>query len=357
MTVRRSAVVCFLMAGQVLVAGDVSYQQTTKITGGSITSMMKFAGAFSKDARKLGQPIVTTVAVKGNKMLRSSEDNGQITDLDAETITQIDKVKHEYSVVTFAQMKEAAERAMEKAKSEQAKAESNSTGSQPAKDSNVQVSFDTHARKTGASKQVSGFDTTEVILTVNVNGTDKSTGQQGALAIANDMWMAPAVPAYEAVREFERKLALKMGTAFTASPDLTAVVHQAQSSDELKAMANEMSQIQGVPVLQVMRMGMTTDGKPLPAASEAPLPQQSAAPSLRSALTGSLPFGGFGRKKKQPEAASPDASSTQGGEAQPQSAVLVESTTELGNFTEHVDPAVMEVPAGYKLVVAPGVQQ
>ena len=139
MTARRSAVVCSLMAGQLLVAGDVSYQETTKITGGSLTSMMKFAGAFSKDARKLGQPIVTTVAIKGNKMLRSSEDSGQITDLDAETITQIDKVKHEYSVVTFAQMKEAAERAMEKAKSEQVKTESESTGSQPAKDSNVQV--------------------------------------------------------------------------------------------------------------------------------------------------------------------------------------------------------------------------
>ena len=357
MTVRRSAFVCFLAAGQLLAGGDVSYQETTKITGGSLTSMMKFAGAFSKDARKLGQPIVTTVAIKGNKMLRSSEDSAQITDLDAETVTQIDKVKHEYSVVTFAQMKEAAERAMEKAKSEQAKAESKSTGSQSAKDSNVQVSFDTHVRKTGAVKQVSGLDTTEVILTVNVNGTDTSSGQQGALAIANDMWMAPEVPAYEAVREFERKLALKMGTTFAAGPDLTAMVHQAQSSDELKAMAKEMSQIQGVPVLQVMRMGMTTDGKPLQAASEAPLPPQSAAPSMRSVLTSNLPFSGFGRKKKQPEAASPDASSSQGGEAQPQSAVLVESTTELGNFTEHVDPAVMQVPAGYKLVAAAGMQQ
>ena len=191
---------------------------------------------------------------------------------------------------------------------------------------------------------------------MDVNGTDKSSGQQGAMAITNDMWMAPEVPAYEAVREFMKRLALKTGTTFTTGPDLTALVHPAQSSDELKAMAKEMSQIQGVPVLQVMRMGMTTDGKPLTAASEAPLPQQSAAPSLGRALTSNLPFGAFGRNKKQPEAASPDASSTPGGEAQSQSAVLVESTTELGNFTDHVDPAVMEVPAGYKLVGARGMQ-
>src|SRR3954453_13179200 len=123
-----------------LMAGEVSYQETTKITGGSITSMMKFAGAFSKDARKAGQPMVTTVAVRGNRMARVTQDYADITDLDARTVTHIDKVKHEYSVTTFAQMKEALQHAMEKSKAEQ-----NNSGSQPgatspaAKDPNVQL--------------------------------------------------------------------------------------------------------------------------------------------------------------------------------------------------------------------------
>ena len=377
---------------------EVSYQETTKITGGSITSMMKFAGAFSKDARKLGQPMITTVAVKGNQMARVMQDSADITDLDAKTTTHIDMTKHEYSVVTFAQMKEAMQRAMEQAKAQQDKASTQpQAASQPAKDPNVKLGFEAHVRKTGATKQVSGIDTNEIILALAMNGTDKSSGQQGALGITNDMWMAPDVPGYAEVRDFERRFAIEMGSTLTTWPDLSGFVQQAQSSDAIKAMAKEMSQIQGVPVLQIMRMGMTTNGQPLAAASEAPLPQSTSdGPSLGDALSAQVVktseqsaqqiaaqkasqgiggtlgsnlgsaiggfggFGGFGRKKKQPAAQETTAAtptSVSSGASGPQSAVLMESTTELGNFNQHVDSSLLKVPAGYKLVVSPQLRQ
>lgn len=394
---RGTAIVCFLLAGQLLVAGEVSYQETTTITGGTLTTLMKFAGNFNKDARAVGQPVVTTVAVKGNRMLRETNDTADITDLDAQTITHIDKLKHEYSVITFAQMKAAAEQAMQKARAQmqQSNAPTQPEASQPAKDPNVQVSFDAHVRKTGATKQVSGLDTAETILTVTATGTDKTTGQQAGLAFTNDMWMAPEIPAYAVVADFEKKLALAMGKTFVLpGPDLTPMLHQPQSSGAMDAMAKEMSQIHGVPVLQILRMGMTADGKPLPAASEAPLPQQSAGGSLadaagtqvttsaanaaertaaqetsskiRGALGSSLGgalggFGGFGRKKKQQppaqEAAPAPASSTQPANANAAAAVLLESSTEIGHFTDHVDPALLQVPAGFNLITAPELKQ
>ena len=46
-------------------------------------------------------------------------------------------------------------------------------------------------------------------------------------------------------------------------------------------MAKEMSKLKGVPVSQIMRIGSTADGSPLPAASEAPLPQSNG-PSVGS---------------------------------------------------------------------------
>ncbi len=369
---------------------EISYQETTKITGGSITSMMKFAGAFSKGARKLGQPIITTVAVKGNQMARVTQDYADITDLDAQTITHIDMTKHEYSVITFTQMKEEMQRALDQAKTEQAKASAQpQAASQPVKDPNVQLGFEAHVRKTGATKQVSGIDTNEIILALAVNGTDKSSGQQGALGITNDMWMAPDVPGYAEVREFERRFAIEMGSTLTNGPDLSGLVQQAQSSEAMKALAKEMSQIQGVPVRQIMRMGMTTNGQPLAAASEAPLPESTNGPDLGDSLGAQVVktsqetaaqeasrrvggalgsnlgsaiggFGGFGRKKKQPAppetaAATPSSAST--GASAPQSAVLMESTTELGNFNQHVDPSLLKVPAGCKLVAAPQLKQ
>ena len=39
----------------------------------------------------------------------------------------------------------------------------------------------------------------------------------------------------------------------------------------LSDMAKEMQKLKGVPIMQVMRMGTTINGQPLPAASEAPL--------------------------------------------------------------------------------------
>lgn len=373
---------------------EVSYQETTKITGGSITSMMKFAGAFSKDARKLGQPIITTVAVKGNQMARVTQDYADLTDLDAQTVTHIDMTKHEYSVTTFTQMKEAMRRALDQAKAEQAKASAPPpAASQPVKDPNVQLGFEAHVRKTGVTKQVSGIDTNEVILSLAVNGTDKSSGQKGALGITNDMWLAPDVPGYAEVRDFERRFAIEMGSTFTTGPDLTGLVQQAQSSEAMKAMAKEMSQIQGVPVLQVMRMGMTTNGQPLAAASEAPLPDSNSESSVRDALGAQVAktseesaqqtaaqeasqrvrgalgsslgsaiggFGGFSRKKKQPapqETAAATPSSVSSDASAPQSAVLMESTTELGNFNQQVDPSLLKVPTGFKLVASPQLKQ
>lgn len=378
-----------------LLAGEVSYQETTKITGGSITSMMKFAGAFSKDARKAGQPIVTTVAVKGNRMARVTQDYADITDLDARTITHIDKIKHEYSVTTFAQMKEALQQSIEKSKSEASNAASQRAATAaPAKDPNVQLSFDVHVRKTGATKQLSGIDTTEMILTVNLNGTDKSNGRQGSMALTNDMWMAPELPALAEVRDFERKLAVEMGSTFRTAPEISGMVQQPQSSDALNAMAKEMSQLKGVPLMQVMRMGITANGQPLPAASEAPLPannnngpslgdavaaqvvktsedaaQQTAAQETAKKLGGALGsnlgsaiggFGGFGRKKKQSAAQEATPSSTpqpQAGAKPGDSAVLIESVTELSNLTQHADPSIMEVPSGFLLVASPDLKR
>src|SRR5580693_7902260 len=79
---------------------DFSYDQTTKVTGGALAGMMKFAGAFSKTAR---EPLPSTVAVKGNRMVTGNKDRASVIDLDAETVTEINFQRKTYSVVTFAQ--------------------------------------------------------------------------------------------------------------------------------------------------------------------------------------------------------------------------------------------------------------
>ncbi len=333
--------------------GDFTYQETTQVTGGSMLAMMKMAGAFSKSARQVGEPMVSTVMVKGNRMVRVGKYQTEIVDLDRGTITQIDIAKRQYTVMTFEEMRQRIDAAAAKAKEQQ------KAGQQPGSDKaqNVDVTYRVQVRSTGATKDLSGTSANESILSMMANGTDKTTGQQGSLAITNDMWLASDIAGYAEVRDFYKRYAEKMGMVLSGSNYSSMLASQPGASQGMAELVKEMSKLKGIPVLQVMRMGTTTNGQPLPAASEAPLPaegpampsagevaQQSAASAIASKLGGFGGLGGFGRKKK-PEA----AASAPSGEAT--TAVLMETKTEMSGFSEAaVDAGRFEVPAGYQQV-------
>ena len=358
MLIIKVAVVGLLVAASATLHADFTYTETTQITGGSMLGIMKMASAFSKEARKAGEPIVSTVAIKGNRMAHINPDHTEIIDLDAETITNIDTLKRQYTVVTFEQMKQQIEAAAAKMKAQQQKAETTT----PEKPATTDVKFEVHVRNTGQTKDVSGLSTNESILTMNMDATDKNSGQTGTMAITNDMWLAPEIPGYEEVKEFYRKFAVKMGMVFNSAINPAMLAQYQGASKGMAEMTEEMSKLKGTPVLQVMRMGMTTDGKPLPAASEAPLPPQPAGPAMPSAgdvaqqsaasaissKLGGFGLGGFGKKKKaEPEPA--DAAPATG-TTQPTSSVLMETNTQMGGFSRTVNDASFAVPAGFNQV-------
>jgi hypothetical protein len=352
---------------------DASYKETTQITGGSLVGMMKMAGAFSSQARKANQPITSEVYVSGNRMARIRPDSAEIIDLDARTITHIDSVKHQYSTTTFEQMRQQIEQAQRdaEAKAKEAKPDAQTKPADQAQQ-NVDMSFDVHVRQTGATKQVSGLNTEESIMTVALHATDKSTQQTGTLAITNDMWLASSTPVYDEVRAFNEKFARAMGQVFSGSEGMQgmqALMAQPGASKGMAEMAKETSKLKGVPILQVMRMGSTSNGEPLPAASEAPLPtsnspamptagdvaQQTATSAVASAL-GGFSMGGFGHKKKPANTApaQPADSGNKSAPADPSSSVLIESSTTLSDFSSApVDGSRFQVPAGYQQMTAP----
>lgn len=357
MRFRLPIVIVLGLALTPFVFADFQYQETTKITGGSIISMMKFAGMFSKEARQANQPITSTVLVKGNRMARINPEYTEIIDLDKETITRIDNIKRTYTVETFEQLKQRMQQAAEEMRKKQAE--------QPKEQQNqAEMTFAVNVRNTGATKQVSGLNTNEAILTMAMEAKDKQTGQQGALNITNDMWLAPDIPGYNEVREFQRRYALKLGMIFSQSLGPTLAAMQPGMAKGMGEMAKEMSKIKGTPVLQITRMGSTPDGKPLPAASEAPLPptpetpsagevaKESAKESATSSITSKIGLGGFGgfghkKKKEEPpkEAEAPDKTQ------QPAAMVLMETSMEMGGFSSAtIDDARFQVPAGYKQV-------
>jgi hypothetical protein len=141
------------LAGSPFLFADYTYQQTTQITGGSILHMMKMVGAFSSQARKAGDPVVSTIYLKDNRMATVNQDSIEIIDLDKETITHIDNIKKTYTVMTFDQMKQQIANARQEMEKKQAEQPASPPPSNPNAD-DVKVTYDVKVRKTGAEKQV-----------------------------------------------------------------------------------------------------------------------------------------------------------------------------------------------------------
>jgi hypothetical protein len=253
---------------------DFSYQQSSKITGGMMAGMMKFAGAFSKTAR---EPMESTVMVKGDRMVHLSANHATIMDVAKETITEIDFQKKTYSVMTFAEMKAMLQQLAEKRKDKDAP------------EMNVNVSVD----DTGQTKTINGMSTKEMVLKIVMETQDAKSGQKGGITMTTDMWMAPKIAGYSEITDLHRRMAEKLGW----TPGQNMFMQQPEVMKGMAEAAKQMGKFDGMPVYQVVKMGAQGQPQPAgegaaapPAAQEQQQQQQPAAekPSIGGALGGAL---------------------------------------------------------------------
>lgn len=350
---------------------DFSYEQTSKVTGGMMAGMMKFAGAFSKQAR---EPMQTTISVKGDRLATTSAQRINVIDLSAETITDIDLEKKTYAVMTFADFSKAMQKMSEKV----------------AQNKDANVSFKADVKQTGATRTINGFQTKETLLTLTVEGEDKKSGQAGAMNVVTDMWLAPNLPGYEEVRSFYTRMGQKLSFTPGMSGFGGMMGQQPGMAKGLSELYKEASKIDGVPVLQVIRIGGMAQGMsekdmaqaqqamaeaeraqqqqeqtPPPSAADAAGQAAAGAATSRMGKVGGIAgglggFGGFGRKKKteqeqpkeQPQAQTPPAAEAPTGAAGPTPpGTLMELTTELTAFSSAaIDASKFTVPSGFKQV-------
>ena len=107
MNIRKVAALGVMLLVNRVMFADASYQETSQITGGAMVAPLKSMSFLSKSMKDMFAPTTTTTMVHGNQKAVVSKETIEITDLDQETITQIDTVHKTYSVVTFAQMRQA----------------------------------------------------------------------------------------------------------------------------------------------------------------------------------------------------------------------------------------------------------
>jgi len=303
-------------------------------------SVMRIAGAFSKQAR---EPIQSTIAVKGDKMVHRGANSAKVIDLASGTITTIDFQKKQYSVMTFEEMKQLMEQMSQKMQKAQ-KAQKGDKG---------EMQFKVSANTTGKSKQVAGLEAKEMIMKMEMEGTDKESGQKGGMTVTTDMWIAPGIPGYQEVRDFQKRMAEK----FNWTPGGNMFMSNPQVSQGMAEVSKEIAKLDGVPVQQIISMGMA--GQPSAADGSAPPAQQQPQverPTGGGAVGGALGgrfggLGGLGRKKPVEQPAAPANAPAAGGQASGAPGSLLEMTMEMSSFSSKpADASLFAVPAGFKKV-------
>jgi len=377
MNTRNLAAIAIVLMTSRMTLADASYQETTQITGGSMVAPLKSLGFLSKSVGNMLAPTTTSTMVHGNQKAVVSKDSTEITDLDRETITHIDNLHKTYSVVTFAQMRQAFEnmpKQMEQAQ-ENAKQGQPQQPQQPKTD--LKTSFDVSVKNTGVSKEVNGLTAQEQLVTMQMHVTDPNAPPTDATntvtyVVTTDAWIAPDPPEIKEVQEFDKRFGLKLmaGVDMSAwksqmagqNPAMAQMFNGKPGSQEAMAqMAKEMAKLQGTRVMEITRMGGSGNG---PGASQnsaqTPTPATTPASSnnsmgglLGSALSNSA-LGGFHRKKAAPADTTTSTTPAADGSQTTSSAVLMETTTQKSNFSRtSVPSSAFEVPAGYKKVDTP----
>src|ERR1700730_5471235 len=307
-----AAVLCVLLVfGATPARADFKYSDTSKITGGSLKSMMKTVGIFSKQASQAMKPVITTRYIKGDR-LRSDNADGrvQIIDLEGRRIIEIDPQKRTYTEITFEEMKAALQKAQDQAQQKLDKETKQ-------KDVKANINAKINVTPGTASRQIQGLTANEMKIQIDMEiqaqaqNNGQTSGQpsgpvSGTMSTSIDSWVAPSVPGYQEVADFYQRMEKDIYWVPPSSIHIDPRV--SQSMDELQ---KNQSAFKGLPLVQYLSMSMVgqqgTGGNTADAGGSGSNANSSSSNSDTStsasdAMVKSL-GGLFGKKKKKDEAA------------------------------------------------------
>jgi hypothetical protein len=265
-----------LLASQTAFA-DASYQSTSQVSGGTLVEQLRSI-PFVHLTENNFAPTNTLIMVHGNQKAVVTKDSTEIIDLDKETITRIDTAQKTYTVVTFAQMRQALANMPKQMQEAQARMQQ---AQQPRTD--LKTSFDVSVKDTGVTKVVNGLNAQEKVITLQMHGTNPSVPASGVgntvtYVVTTDVWVAPDPPEMKEIEDFDLRAGQKMmsgwdlpafaqGAKANASARMAALLGaQPGSAEAMAQMGKELAKLKGMRVLEITSIsgnGQTIASAPL----------------------------------------------------------------------------------------------
>src|SRR5688572_26143117 len=155
-----ASVFCIVVGCGAAIHADIKTEQKgqVKFAGGLGRMFNMFGGKAAREG------VVSKVAVKGDRMLTSSGETGQLVDLAEEKVYDINFEDKSYKVTTFEELRRRMREAEEKARQERANAEKKEeekaaeSGEKP-----PEYEVEVVTKSTGATKTINGFDAKQSI--------------------------------------------------------------------------------------------------------------------------------------------------------------------------------------------------
>ena len=256
----KRLLICCSVALSLVAVGAGAAQAEVKTRN---KSQVKFEGMLGRmmgmfAGKAVREGIVSTSAVKGDRMVTLNDSTGRIVDLAEEKVYELDLKKKSYTVVTFAELRQQLKEAQEKAQRDAEKAakdagrEKDKEKEADKKAPEMDVEFD--VKETGERKAIAGYDAREVVMTITVHEKGRTIEDRGGLIVTSDMWLGPEIPAMRELAEFQLRYwkAIAPEAPGMSPEQLAAVVAMyplvKQAMDRLN---REQVNMKGTPLLTV----------------------------------------------------------------------------------------------------------
>jgi len=289
----------------------------------------KMFSLFGGKAAKEG--VVATTAVKGSRKSTMDDATGTIIDLSEEKIYKLDLKKKTYEVTTFEElrrkMREAREKAEKDAQQQQGKEEKQQKPDQPQKEYEI----DFNVKETGQKKQLAGYDTREVVITITVREKGKTLEESGGIVMTMDSWLGPQIAALKELTDFDirywKQLQGSEVAGLSAEQLAAAMATYPRMQPPMARMQKEAPKLQGTP------LASTTTVEGVPSKEAAAQQTSSEAPKSVGGL------GGLIARKM----AKKDDSNAAGGHA-----AIFTAEHEVQEIQTSVAADDVAIPAGFK---------
>lgn len=261
-----------LVLPQTSAAQDLQYSSTTKLelagTAGRVMNVVSRLGGGSEETKE-------TVYLKEDRMRTDDEGSSTILDLRQQRYVILNHDQKTYAVMAFSEMAQMAEQmaaatedAVDEARSEAGQQTEEHPG---AEGDSATMEYDLKVERTGESKTIRGHRAERVLMVMTAKGTQVAEQEgeedvEGSLVLANEMWvttdsngeMAPLFAFQEQMAESMAASFEGIGTSAQAMGDglQAAFASDPRMGEMMKDAAEEMSELDGFPLITMMKMVM-----------------------------------------------------------------------------------------------------